>query len=113
MTSPYQNYKLTSHSDRPKIQNASDYANKSPPKTKTSTPPKPPSPKTQTSTNILLSNKFTHLAEFPPLPSQLPTYAQKLTASSSLKPQSKSHESSSSSQTQGKGSHHTNSRSRS
>jgi hypothetical protein len=100
MTSPYQNYKLTSHSDRSKIQNASDYANKSPPKTKTNTPPKPPSPKTQTSTNIPLSNKFTHLAEFPPLPSQLPTYAQKLTASSSLKPQSKSHESSSSSQTQ-------------
>jgi hypothetical protein len=100
MTSSYQNYKLTSQSDRSKIQNASDYANKSPPKTKTNTLPKPPSPKTQNSTNIPLSNKFTHLAEFPPLPSQLPTYAQKLTASSSVKPQSKSHESSSSSQTQ-------------
>jgi hypothetical protein len=100
MTSPYQNYKLTSHSDRSKIQNASDYANKSPTNTKTSTPPKPPSPKTQTSTNISLSNKFTNLVEFPPFPSQLPTYAQKLTASSSLKSQSKSNESSSSSQTQ-------------
>ena len=100
MTSSYQNYKLTSHPDRSKIQNASDYADKSSPKTKTSTPPKPPSPKTQTSTNIPLSNKFTKLAEFPPLPSQLPTYALKLTASSSLKSQSKSNESSSSSQTQ-------------
>jgi hypothetical protein len=100
MTSSYQNYKLTNHPDRSKIQNASDYANKSSPKTKSSTPPKSPSPKTQTSTNISLSNRYTNLAEFPPLPSQLPTYAQKLTASSSLKSQSKSNESSSSSQTQ-------------
>ena len=100
MTSSYQNYKLTSHPDRSKIQNASDYADKSSPKTKTSTPPKPPNPKAQTSTNIPLSNKFTKLADFPPLPSQLPTYAQKLTASSSLKSQSKSNESSSSSQNQ-------------
>ena len=83
MTSSYQNYKLTSHPDRSKIQNASDYVDKSSPKT--STPPKPPSPKAQTSTNIPLSNKFTKLADFPPLPSQLHTYAQKLTASSSLK----------------------------
>jgi hypothetical protein len=44
-------------------------------------------------------NKFTNLAKFPPLPSQLPTYAQKLTASS-LKSQSRSNESFSSSQTQ-------------
>jgi hypothetical protein len=50
MTSSHQNYKLTSHSDRSKIQNALDYANKSSTNTKTSTPPKPPSPKTQTST---------------------------------------------------------------
>ena len=44
-------------------------------------------------------NKFTNLAEFPPLPSQLPTYAQKVTASS-LKLQSRSNEYSSSSKTQ-------------
>jgi hypothetical protein len=75
MTSSYQNYKLTNHPDRSKIQNASDCANKSSPKTKTSTPPKSPSPKTQTFTNISLSNRYTNLAEFPPLPSQLPTYA--------------------------------------
>ena len=36
MTSQYQNYKLPSHPDRSKIQNAADYANKSSPKTKTS-----------------------------------------------------------------------------
>ena len=55
MTSPYQkyqNYKLTTHPDRSKIQNAVDYANKSSLKTKTSTsspktstPPRSPSPK--------------------------------------------------------------------
>lgn len=100
MASSFQNYKLTSHPDRSKIQNAVDYANKSFPKTKTSMSspktsilPRSPSPKTQTSTNISLSNrfpnKFTNLAEFPPLPSQLPTYAQKVTASS-LKSQSRS-----------------------
>ena len=103
MTSSYQNYKLTSHPNKSKIQNVVDYANKSSPKTKTSTPPRSPSPKTQTSANISLSNrfpnKFTNLAEFPPLPSQVPTYAQKVTASS-LKSQSRSNESSSSSQTQ-------------
>jgi hypothetical protein len=113
MTSPYQkyqNYKLTTHPNKSKIQNAVDYANKSSLKTKTSTsspktctPPRSPSPKTQTSANISLSNrlpnKFTNLAEFPPLPSQLPTYAQKVTASS-LKSQSRSNESSSISQSQ-------------
>ncbi len=110
MTSQYQNFKLTSHPDRSKIQNAADYANRSSPKTrtstlspKTSTPPSSPSPKTQTSANISLSNrfpnKFTNLVEFPPLPSQLPTYAQKVTVSN-LKSQSRSNESSSSSQTQ-------------
>ena len=106
MTSPYQNYKLTTHPYRSKIQNAVDYANKSSPsssKTKTSTPPRSPSPKTQTSANILISNrfpnKFTNLAEFPPLPSKLPTYAQTVTASS-LKSQTRSNDSSSNSQSQ-------------
>jgi hypothetical protein len=106
MTSPYQNYKLTTHPDRSKIQNAVDYANKSSPsssRSKTSTPPRSPSPKTQTSANIPISNrfpnKFTNLAEFLPLPSKLPTYAQTVTAPS-LKSQTKSNDSSSSSQTQ-------------
>jgi hypothetical protein len=110
MTSPYQkyqNYKLTTHPDRSKIQNAIDYAIKPSPsssKTKTSTPPRSPSPKTQTSTtNIPLSNrfpnKFTNLAKFPPLPSKLPTYAQTVTASS-LKSQTRSNDSSSNSQSQ-------------
>ncbi len=110
MNSPYQkyqNYKLTTHPDRSKIQNAVDYAIKPSPsssKTKTSTPPRSPSPKTQTSTtNIPLSNrfpnKFTNLAEFPPLPSKLPTYAQTITASS-LKSQTRSNGSSSTSQSQ-------------
>ena len=110
MTSQYQNYKLTSHPDRSKIQNAADYANKSSPKTKTSalssktsTPPRSPSPKTQTSSNISLSNrfpnKFTNLAEFPPLPSKLRTYAQTVTASS-LKSPASLNDSSSNSQSQ-------------
>ena len=86
MTSPFQNYKLTTHPDRSKIQNALDYAIKSSPsssKTKTNTPPRSPGPKTQTSqfssTNLPLSNrflhKFTNLVEFPPLPSKLLIYA--------------------------------------
>ena len=103
----YQNYKLTTHPDRSKIQNVVDYAIKPSPsssKTKTSTPPRSPSPKTQTSTtNIPLSNrfpkKFTNSAEFPPLPSKLPTYAQTVTASS-LKSQTRSNDSSSNSQSQ-------------
>jgi hypothetical protein len=112
MTSPFQNYKLTTHPDRSKIQNAVDYAIKSSPsssKTRTNTPPRSSSPKTQTSqfssTNLPLSkrfpNKFTNLSEFPPLPSKLPTYAQTVTASS-LKSQTqpRSNDSSSNSQSQ-------------
>ena len=110
MTSSFQNYKLTTHPDQSKIQNAVDYAFKSSPsspKTKTNTPPRSPSPKTQTSqfssTNLPLSNrfpnKFTNLAEFPPLPFKLPTYAQTVTASS-LKSPASSNNSSSNSQTQ-------------
>jgi hypothetical protein len=76
-------------------------------KTKTNTPPRSANPKTQTSqfssTNLTLSNrfsnKFTNLAEFPPLPSKLPTYAQTVTASS-LKSLASSNNSSSNSQTQ-------------
>jgi hypothetical protein len=87
MTSPYQKYKLTTHPDRSKIQNAVDYAVKAPSssKSRTTTPPRSPSPEPQTSqsssTNLPLSNRFTNLANFPPLPSKLPTYAQTVTAS--------------------------------
>ena len=84
MTSPYQKYKLTTHPDRSKIQNAIDYAVKVL-KSQTTTPPRSPSPKPQTSqassTNLPLSNRFTNLANFPPLPTKLPTYAQIVTAS--------------------------------
>ena len=112
MTFLFQNYKLTTHPDRSKIQNAVDYVIKSSPsssKTRTNTPPRSSSPKTQTSqfssTNLPLSNrfpnKFTNLAKFPPLPSKLPTYAQTVTASS-LKSQTqpRSNDSSSNSQSQ-------------
>ena len=112
MTSSFQNYKLTTHPDISKIQNAVDYAIKtqsspSSSKTKTNTPPRSPSPKAQTSqfsfTNLPFSNKFpnkfTNLAEFPPLPSKLPTYAQIVTGSS-LKSPASSNDSSSNSQSQ-------------
>ena len=114
MTSPFQNYKLTTHPDRSKIQNAVNYAIKSQSspsssKSKTTTPPRSPNPKTQTSqfssTNLPLSNrfpnKFTNLAEFPPLPSKLPTYAETVTAST-LKSPANSNDSSSNSPSQTK-----------
>ena len=94
MTSPYQKYKLTTHPDRSKIQNAVDYAVKAPSssKSRTTTPPRSPSPKPQTSqtssTNLPLSNRFTNLANFPPLPTKLPTYAQTVTASTLKSPAS-------------------------
>jgi hypothetical protein len=92
MTSPYQKYKLTTHPDRSKIQNAVDYAIKapSPSKSQTTTPPRSPSPKPQTSktssTNLPISNRFTNLAKFPPLSTKLPTYAQTVTASTLKSP---------------------------
>jgi hypothetical protein len=87
MTSPYQKYKLTTHLDMSKIQNVVDYAIKTPSssKSQTTTPPRSPSPKPQTSqtssTNLPISNRFTNLENFPPLPTKLPTYAQTVTAS--------------------------------
>ena len=102
MTSSFQNYKLTTHPGRSKIQNVIDYAIKtqsspSSSKPKTTTPPRYSSPKTQTqisqfSTNLPLSNrfpnKFTNLGEFPPLPAKSPTYAQTVTASNLVSPTS-------------------------
>ena len=94
MTSLYQKYKLTTHPDGSKIQNAVDYVAKTPSssKSRTTTPPRSPSPKPQTSqtsfTNLPLLNKFTNLANFPPLPSKLPTYAQTVTTSTLKSPAS-------------------------
>ena len=87
MVSPYQKYKLTTHLDRSKIQNVVDYAIKTPSssKSQTTTPPRSPSLKPQTSqtssTNLPISNRFTNLENFPPLPTKLPTYAQTVTTS--------------------------------
>ena len=92
MTSPYQKYKLITHPDRSKIQNAVNYAVKAPSssKSRTTTLPRSPSSKPQTSqsssTNLPLSNRFTNLANFPPLPTKLPTYAQTVTASTLKSP---------------------------
>ena len=94
MITPYQKYKLTTHPDRSKIQNAVDYALKasSPSKSQTTTPAKPPSPKPQTSqtssTNLPISNRFSNLANFLPLPTKLPNYAQTVTASTLKSPTS-------------------------
>ena len=94
MVSPYQKYKLTTLPDRSKIQNAIDYTVKasSSSKSRTTTPPRSPSPKPQTSqtssTNLPLSNRFTNLANFPPLPTKLPTYAQTVIASTLKSPAS-------------------------
>ena len=91
MTSPYQKYKLTTRS---KIQNAVDYTVKAPSssKSRTTTAPRSPSPKPQTSqnsfTNLPLLNRFTNLANFPPLPTRLPTYTQTATASTIKSPTS-------------------------
>ena len=107
MTSPFQNYKLTTHPDRSKIQNAVDYVAKTPSssKSRTTTPPRSPSPKPQTSqtsfTNLPLLNKSTNLANFQPLPSKLPTYAEIVTAST-LKSPANSNDSSSNSPSQTK-----------
>ena len=92
MTTPYQKYKLTTHPDKSKIQNVVDYALKapSPSKSQTTTPPRSPNPKPQTSqtssTNLPISNRFSNLANFPPLPTKLPTYAQTVTASTLKSP---------------------------
>ena len=94
MTLLYQKYKLTTHPNGSKIQNAVDYVAKTPSssKSRTTTPPRSPSPKPQTfqssSTNLPLSNRFTNLANFPPLPTRLPTYAQIVTASTLKSPAS-------------------------